>query len=173
MPHHSTSHSSSDAERESIDRVLGRTPSGLFILAAGDGRGRETGMLASWVQQASFEPFMISVAVNRKRYINDWLAHAPRMALSLIGEAQTKFLKHFGKGFEPDDRAFEGVLIARGTTGLPVLSEALGYLEGEVAERCEAGDHIVYLVKITGAGIGDELASQKPFVHIRNNASNY
>ncbi|MGH7200022.1 MAG: flavin reductase family protein, partial [Planctomycetaceae bacterium] len=71
-----------DALRRQIGPVLGRTPSGVFILSVSDGDGRETGMLASWVQQAAFDPPMLTVAVNRARYLHDWLSRAPRMALS-------------------------------------------------------------------------------------------
>jgi flavin reductase (DIM6/NTAB) family NADH-FMN oxidoreductase RutF len=159
--------------RDTIGKVLGRTPSGVFILTCSDGAGHETGMLASWVQQASFDPPMVSVAVNRKRYLHDWLAAAPRVALNLLGESHGRFLKHFGRGFEPDEPAFEGVATARSAAGLPILSEALGHLEGVVSSVTEAGDHILYLIEITSAAAHDELATVKPMVHIRKNGFNY
>ncbi len=45
-----------DKHHTPIAQVLGRIPSGIFVLTVGDDTGRETGMLASWVQQASFDP---------------------------------------------------------------------------------------------------------------------
>ena len=158
---------------DAIGQLLGRTPSGVFVLTCGDGGGRETGMLASWVQQAAFEPPMLSVAINRRRYLNDWLAAAPRMALNLIGESQGRFLKHFGRGFEPDEPAFEGVAVTRTPAGLPALSEALGYVEGVVASVTEAGDHRLYLVEITSAAGFGELAASRPMVHLRKNGFHY
>jgi flavin reductase (DIM6/NTAB) family NADH-FMN oxidoreductase RutF len=125
------------------------------------------------VQQASFEPPMVSVAVNRKRYLNDWLAAVPRVALNLLGESHGRFLKHFGRGFEPDEPAFESVTTERTAAGLPVLSEALGYLEGIVASVTEAGDHRLYLIEITSAAAHDDLAAAKPMVHIRKSGFNY
>jgi flavin reductase (DIM6/NTAB) family NADH-FMN oxidoreductase RutF len=168
-------HSKPETEngREEIGRVLGRTPSGVFILTATDGAGRETGMLASWVQQASFEPPIVSVAVNRKRFLHDWLSQAPKVALSLVGRSQGKFLKHFGRGFEPDQPAFEGISILRNATGLPVLADALGYLEGEIVSKADAGDHCVYFVRVDAAGSGPDLASEEPMVHIRKNGFKY
>src|SRR5262249_58775319 len=87
------------AQRAAIGAVLGRTPSGLFILTARGPDGTETGMLASWVQQASFEPPTMTVAVNRKRYIIDWLQTGSVIALSLFGESNKSLLGHFGRGF--------------------------------------------------------------------------
>lgn len=162
-----------DAAREAIGRVLGRIPSGIAILTAADVDGQETGMLASWVQQASFEPPMVSVAVNRKRFLIDWLGRSRRLALSLVAEDQKKLLGHFGRGFEPGQPAFEGLNIIRGTTGLPVLGDALGYLEGNIAGQIEAGDHIVFVVEIVAAGSNESQNEAPPWVHIRKNGFNY
>ncbi len=163
----------SEDAKQIIGPVLGQTPSGVFILTVADGDGRETGMLASWVQQASFDPPMVSVAVNRKRYVNDWLQSTSSAVLNLIGEQQFEFLKHFGKGFEPDESAFEGLNTARSNANLPVLADAPGYLEGTIVSMTEAGDHFIYIVSITSAGTGEKFGDIKPMVHIRKNGFGY
>ncbi len=162
-----------DNLKEKIAPLLGRIPSGVFILTATDGNGNETGMLSSWVQQAAFEPPIFSVAVNSKRYLNDWLAKAPEVVLNFVGETQFEFLKHFGKGFEPDQPAFEGIDIERGTTGAPIIKGALAYLEGRVLSQTIAGDHTIYFVEIIAAGPADKLEIEKPMVHIRKNGFGY
>ena len=158
---------------ETIAKVLGRVPSGISILIAGDGSGNETGMLASWVQQASFDPPMVTVAVNRKRYLNDWLEADGVVTLNLLGEEDGRFLKHFGKGFEPDEPAFDGVETAKAGNGRTMLSEALGCLEGKVADKVNAGDHVIYVVEITAATAGANLENAKPWVHVRKSGANY
>ena len=161
-----------DAARDLIGKVLGHTPSGVFILTAGDGNGRTTGMLASWVQQAAFDPPMVSVAVNRQRYLHDWLDRAPRLVLNIVAEGQGHLLKHFARGFEPDKPAFDGIQTRDGALGLPILADTFGYLEGEIAGRMEAGDHIVYLLRVDAAGTGARF-DHRPMVHIRKNAFRY
>lgn len=156
-----------------IAAVLGRTPSGIFVLTARAADGRETGMLASWVQQASFEPPMVTVAVNRKRFLHDWLAGAPQILLNLVGEGQKQFLKQFGAGFGPDEHAFDGCSLTKSPGGLPVLADALGYLEGRVTGQLETGDHRVYAVEITSAGVGPDFTKTAPWVHVRKNGLNY
>ena len=162
----------SSETRDTIGRILGRTPSGIFVLTASDGNGNETGLLVSWVQQASFDPPMITVAVNRERYLHDWLRRAPRMALNLVGESQSQFLKHFGRGFEPGQPAFTGLKTRPGKTGVPVLAAAVGTLEGHVAGQLEAGDHVIYLLEITHACAGDSIDEQ-PMVHVRKSGYRY
>ena len=53
---------------ESIAPVLGRVASGIYILTIRN-QDQETGMLASWVLQAGFEPPMVTVAVKKGRYV--------------------------------------------------------------------------------------------------------
>ena len=158
---------------ETIGPVLGQIPSGLAILSAQNGQGDETGMLASWIQQAAFDPPAMTVAVNSKRYLHEWLQPGSPLAVSLVGETQKSLLGHFGKGFDPGAPAFEGQRIERSPAGLPVLSDALGWLEGTVSGSIPAGDHTVYLVTLTAAAQGPRLGEERPWVHIRKNGLGY
>jgi flavin reductase (DIM6/NTAB) family NADH-FMN oxidoreductase RutF len=160
-------------DKDQVGPVLGRIPSGLTILTAQSPDGDQTGMLASWVQQASFEPPALTVAVNTKRYLNDWLVDGSTVALSLVGESQKQFLGHFGKGFEPGEPAFEGLSTELSPSGLTVLSDALGWLEGTVTGSIDGGDHRIYVVEITAGSPGESLETEKPFVHIRKNGFGY
>src|SRR5262245_44607352 len=90
---------------DAIAPVLGRVPSGIFILTAKHGE-QETGMLASWVMQAGFEPPAVTVAVRQGRYLADWLKAGTPFVLNLVAEKQHDLLKHFGKGFAPEADAF-------------------------------------------------------------------
>jgi len=156
-----------------ISQVIGRVPSGLWILTVRDETGRETGMLASWIQQASFDPPMVTVAVNNERYINEWLGQTNCAALSLLGESHRRFIGHFGNGFKPHEPAFDEIHVCRGETQVPVLAEALGWLEGKIVDRMPAGDHTVYLLQVTGAGVGPNFTDERPLVHIRKNGFRY
>jgi flavin reductase (DIM6/NTAB) family NADH-FMN oxidoreductase RutF len=158
---------------DAIGPVLGRTPSGVYVLTARSVDGQETGALVSWVQQASFSPPMLTVAVNQKRYLREWLAASPQVVLNLIGESQKQFLKHFGAGFAPEDAAFDGMTIQRSSSGLPILADAMGHLEGVVRSQLETGDHVIYAVEIVGAGCGAGFNESRPMVHIRKSGFNY
>jgi flavin reductase (DIM6/NTAB) family NADH-FMN oxidoreductase RutF len=160
-------------QRDAIGSVLGRIPSGLYILTARSADGRETGMLASWVQQASFEPPAVTVAVNRKRYLNDWLRAAPAVVLNLVGDTQKQFLSQFGRGFAEGEPAFGGISLSRSPGGLPVLADALGWLEGTAGRPIDAGDHLIYVVQITAAGRGPRADAEEPWVHLRRNGFGY
>src|SRR3954466_7335152 len=113
---------------KSFDPALGHIPSGIFILTIGTGT-RATGMLASWVMQAGFEPPTVSVAVKQGRYVCDWLTEGQPFVLNIVREGQKELLRHFGQGFEPGAPAFEGLGITNCARGVPILKDSLGHLE--------------------------------------------
>jgi flavin reductase (DIM6/NTAB) family NADH-FMN oxidoreductase RutF len=154
---------------DELHAILGRVPSGIFILTIGAGDAA-TGMLASWVMQAGFEPPMVSVAVRLDRYVAEWLTHGERFVLNLVGEGQNHLLKHFGKGFEPGEPAFEGLELSPTVAGVPALADALGCLECEPVKHVDSGDHRVFLARITGGSAGRDGA---PMVHIRKSGVHY
>ncbi len=155
---------------KSFDPVLGQIPSGIFILTVGTG-SKATGMLASWVMQAGFEPPMISVSVKQGRYVCDWLTEGQPFVLNVVREGQKELLRHFVKGFEPGEPAFEGLEIAHCARGVPILKDALGHLECEPATHADSGDHRVFLAKVVRGKLN--AGEGKPMVHIRNSGAKY
>jgi flavin reductase (DIM6/NTAB) family NADH-FMN oxidoreductase RutF len=155
---------------KSFDPVLGRIPSGIFVLTAGTGE-RATGMLSSWVMQAGFDPPMVSVTVKLGRAICDWLSEGQPFVLNVLGHSQTNLMKHFSKGFEPGEPAFEGLDITHCARGVPVLKDALGHLECEPVRHIDSGDHRVFLAKVVRGKLRD--ADAKPRVHIRTSGAKY
>lgn len=152
-----------------FDSVLGRVTSGIYILTSGTGE-RATGMLASWVMQAGFEPPMVSVAVKSGRYVGDWLTQGEPFVLNVVAEKQGNLLKHFGKGFEPNEPAFEGLSIRHCPRGVPVLEDCLGHLECEPVSHVDSGDHRIFLARVVRGAQQNDAA---PMVHIRKSGSNY
>jgi flavin reductase (DIM6/NTAB) family NADH-FMN oxidoreductase RutF len=149
--------------------VLGRVPSGIFILTVRHGE-QETGMLASWVMQAGFEPPMVSVAVKQGRYVADWLDAGAVFALNVVADGDKQFLKHFGRGFEPGQPAFEGLAISRTERGTPILDAAVGHLECVAASHVDSGDHRIYLARVEAGHLARD---ERPMVHVRKSGLNY
>ncbi len=162
-----------EASKQQIAPILGRVPSGVFIFVAASEAGQRTGLLASWVQQASFDPPQLTVAVNKSRYLNEWLKPGSAVTLNQIKKGDGVLFKHFGKGFEPDVDAFHGVDVVLSENGLPLLTAAMASMEGHVVSSMDAGDHVIYLVGITSATAHQNTAELEPFVHVRKNGFNY
>jgi flavin reductase (DIM6/NTAB) family NADH-FMN oxidoreductase RutF len=161
--------SQEDAVRH-MAATLGRIPSGLFVVTARQGT-LETGMLASWVQQCSFDPPQLSVAVKHGRELLGWLNEGAIFVVNLLDDSQTDMIAHFGRGFHLGDSAFHNLEIDHPEAdGPPVLADALGYLVCRVSGRFPAGDHELVIGHIVGGRILNE---GHPMVHIRKSGMHY
>ena len=128
-----------------LDKSLGRIAGGLYIITAGKGLSRSA-MLASWVAQASFKPLGISVAVAKDRAIESFMHVGDSFVLNILEEGNySKLMQHFLKRFAPGADRFEGVRVQNSAGGIPVLTEALAFLECRVVSRMDCNDHwVVY-----------------------------
>ena len=160
----------SDDRLKALAAALGRVPSGLFIVTARRGEA-ETGLLASWVQQCSFDPPQVSLCLRRGRDLNAWLEEGAAFTLNILeDDGGTDLIVRFGRGFALDEPAFEGLEVDRPGGAAPVLREALAYLECRVVARHDAGDHQLFIGRVTtGAMLGDG----KPMVHVRKSGLHY
>lgn len=163
---------STKAPLTSLAQALGRIPSGLFILTARHA-GHSTGMLASWVQQAGFVPPMVTVAINKDRYLAEWVEASRRFTLNQVRTGNKALIRHFGRGFSPDLPAFDNLELLDEQTaqGGPVLKDSVAWLDLEVQGRIESGDHWIVVGLVVGGGLLEPAA--EPLVHVRGNGMRY
>jgi flavin reductase (DIM6/NTAB) family NADH-FMN oxidoreductase RutF len=159
--------------QKNLAAALGRITSGMFVLTGRQGEA-ETGMLGSWVQQCSFQPPRISVAVHPDRELARWLALGAHFTVNILDDSQTDMIAHFGKGFKTSagDKPFEGLEIERldGVETGPVLREALAFLICRVVARVSAGDHDLIVGEVAR---GEMRGEGHPMVHVRKSGLHY
>lgn len=99
-------------------------------------------MLASWVSQATFNPPGLTVAVAKDRAIESLLFKGNSFVLNVLPEGKhIPLMKHFLKPFDPGEDRFQDIATAEASNGCPILQDALAYVECQVANRMECGDH--------------------------------
>jgi 3-hydroxy-9,10-secoandrosta-1,3,5(10)-triene-9,17-dione monooxygenase reductase component len=153
-----------------IGKPLGRIPSGVYILTASHA-GASSAMLASWVQQAAFDPPAISVAVAKGRPIVELIRAGKRFAISVIPQDDKTLMKRYARGVKDGEDPFAGVATQKTASGIPVLSDALAWLEAEVIHSSDfGGDHELLIAKVTDGAILREGAA---FAHQRGNGFHY
>jgi flavin reductase (DIM6/NTAB) family NADH-FMN oxidoreductase RutF len=126
-------------------------------------------MLASWMQQAAFEPPMISVAVHRDRFIHSLIDESDHFIANILSDNPGPMFKHFGKGFAPDQDAFASLAIQDHAAGI-IIPDQIAWLAAKVRAKHTAGDHFIYLGEIIDAGAKPDA---KPYVHLRKNGLSY
>jgi flavin reductase (DIM6/NTAB) family NADH-FMN oxidoreductase RutF len=149
--------------------ALGRIASGMFVITARQGES-ETGMLASWIQQCSFNPPQLSVALKKGREIADWLPVGSNFIVNILDDTETDMIIHFGRGFADKEPAFTDVEVDRKEGSPPILKDALAFLECRVTARHLTGDHELVIGQISA---GRLLGEGQPMVHVRKSGAHY
>lgn len=82
------------------------------------------------------------------------ITSAGHYAISVLNADQEHCARHFADRRRPEGRAqFDAVDWLPGrSTGAPVLTDALAWVECALEEAHEAGDHSVFIGRVLGAG---------------------
>ena len=155
-------------DSEKIGPALGRIPSGIYILTAHH-EGEDIGMLASFVEQAAFEPPMVTVSVGSGRRMEDALDTGCEFGINIVGEQSAHLIKPFAKSGVTSP--FEGLALVDNQWYLPQLEEALAFLVCRVDQPIVAGDHTVYTAEVIDAELQKD--DESPMVRIRKNGFQY
>ncbi|MFO0974012.1 MAG: flavin reductase family protein [Phycisphaerae bacterium] len=154
--------------KDRIGVALGRIASGVFVVTARHG-GRETGMLASWVQQAGFDPPAVSVAIKRGRPILGLIEASGAFYVNVLPAEPIALFRHFGRGFSLEENAFAG-LATSAAPGGAALADRIAGLSCRLSGRVSAGDHEVLIGEVID---GDGNGSASPHVHLRRQGWSY
>jgi flavin reductase (DIM6/NTAB) family NADH-FMN oxidoreductase RutF len=158
-----------DSEKQSIGKALGRVVSGVSILTARYDL-ESAAMMASWVMQAGFEPPALVIALAKGRPIENLIRQSHRLAISIIPEDDKSLMKHFVR-IKPGEDPFAGVNIQPAPSGVPILADALGWLDCQLIDTHDfGGDHELFIAKVTA---GQMLREGTAFAHQRGNGFHY
>lgn len=151
---------------------VGHIPSGLFIVAVEDAQSNTIdGYLASWVQQVSFNPMIVSLAIKPGRPAYDLIKSGKPFAINIIGDHDKSYLKHFWKGYDPASNPFSELPHVRGEHGGVILNQAKSAIECRLLSSIKPGDHDIVFAEVLSSHVMNEEA--KPMVHIRKSGADY
>jgi len=134
-------------------RVLWKMPSGLFVVGSTDHGSRRNGMTVSWVTQISFDPKWVAVSIERSAHTHELVRAGRCFAVSLVAQDDRAIVRKFTKPVDVDldARTLNGFPYVERVTGAPILEQAVAYLDCEVRERLEAGNHSVFVGEVVDA----------------------
>lgn len=152
--------------------AVGHIPSGLFIVAVQDLDSQITdGYLASWIQQVSFDPLIVALAIKPGRPAYDLIKAGKTFAINIVGDHDKNYLKHFWKGYDPDQNPFKELPHHLGEFKGVILNQAKSAIECVMINSVKPGDHEVIFAEVKSSQIMN--ADSKPMVHIRKSGADY
>ena len=108
-------------------------------------------MIASWLTQCSHEPPRLALAIRKNRLSHAQILETKKLCVNVLPRSFAGSIKKF-KITEWKSK-FDMVSHSLSPGGLPVVDECIGYLECEVEQYLDAGDHTLFIVHIITAGM--------------------
>ncbi len=137
-----------------IAELFHRLSYGVYVVgvAAGD---RRDGFTAAWVMQASFDPLLLALSINSSNASYELLHAGGGFTVNVLKQGQLDLARWFGTRSGRNEDKLAGIHWRPGRTGAPILEQALGYLDCDLAGRRRAGDHELVLGQVVDGKILD------------------
>lgn len=134
-------------DRDTRKTVLRKIPYGLYVI--GVKRGNEVNAFTgSWLSQASMNPPMVMLGVEKKSTSLSMIREEKVFSVNFLLKGQKPLAEHFVKPAHRVGNKFGDVPFTLGRTGTPILDSAPYYVECEVREIAEGGDHAVVIGEV-------------------------
>jgi flavin reductase (DIM6/NTAB) family NADH-FMN oxidoreductase RutF len=147
----------SDAFRQ----VCSSYATGITVVTLRTPEGAPQGMTVNSFTSVSLDPPLILVCIDRRATLLPWLVSVPYFAVNILSESQREISTRFAQSRA--DR-FDGVEWRAGEQGSPVIEGTLGCIECRVAQKSEAGDHIIFVGEVLRA----QCREGRPLLYFRS-----
>jgi flavin reductase (DIM6/NTAB) family NADH-FMN oxidoreductase RutF len=128
---------------------------GMYIVTTSD--GEDTGAFtADWLTQASFEPRLIALSVEGDAHSLGVIKRSGVFAVNVLETGQRELAGQFGRATAKVGDKLAGYSYKKGSTGSPLLDEALGAVECRVIHEHPVGDHVLFVGEVIDAHLNRE-----------------
>ncbi len=137
-----------------IKDTLNRMPYGFYSITSRDDNEVNI-MVANWVMQSSFQPRLITLALQKKSYTHGVVQRGKVFAVNIFNESDAEAIKPFTKSREKNpDKLADAIFTPGPETGCPILEDAAAYLECRVVKFVDTGsDHDLVVGEVIGGGV--------------------
>lgn len=134
-------------------RVLWKMPSGLYVVGSRAGVKRN-GMTLNWATQVSFDPKWLAISVEREAFTHELISEGGAFSLNIINRDDRAIVRKFTKPVDVDTAAMtlNGFPFHDGRTGVPILDQAVAFVECEVRQSVDVGNHTLFLGEVVDCG---------------------
>jgi flavin reductase (DIM6/NTAB) family NADH-FMN oxidoreductase RutF len=139
--------------------VLGRFVTGITVvttMADEDGQARPFGTTVNAFNSVSLDPPLLLITIGVERSIHPVIGRAGRFAVNILAEDGQELSDCFSGAPSVHPRqAFCDAAYRVSEQGMPLLDEALAWIDCQLDRTIQAGDHTIYLGRIVDLGVTD------------------
>ncbi len=133
--------------------ALRMIPYGIYVLTVCDKEGAIAAATVNWVTQTAFSPPLIAVGIKVDSGTYTAVKRTGAFALNMLGKGQQETAFNLFKPAQVEGGKISGEPYHTGSTGMPVLENALACVECKVTEVVEQGDHHVFVAEVVDAHV--------------------
>lgn len=137
-----------------ISDALKMMPYGFYVLSS-HADGEDNIMVCNWLTQASFEPLLVSIALQKTSYSYGLVTQSKAFTINLFRLVDQDVVKPFAKSRHKNPDKMKGVEFTRAPqTQCPVLPQAAAFFECKVIKQVETeGDHDIFVAEVVNAEV--------------------
>ena len=143
-------HDPEPVSAETLRRVAGAFATGVTAITTLF-EGEPRGCAANAVTSLSLEPPLMLACLARNSNTHASLRNSRAFAINILDQsAESRALCRLFASRSTEK--FAGVAFERGRTGAPILAVAMGWLECELVDSHDSGDHTIFIGRVLAAG---------------------
>jgi flavin reductase (DIM6/NTAB) family NADH-FMN oxidoreductase RutF len=136
--------------------ALGQFATGVTIITAQRAPNQVHGMTANSFTSVSLDPLLILVCVCEGAHLLPLIKKQSRFGVSILKENHQAISEYFAQTEESAEmEARLGIRYRWTKSGIPLLEGALAHLTCEVVSSHLAGDHTIFIAKVTSVEVYD------------------
>ncbi len=135
-----------------VNRLTWKIPNALALIGSRSGEERN-GMTASWITQLSMEPVLIGVGVDNTAVTHRLISEGGSFTVNLWNAEDTRVFVKFSKPATYADGTLNGRAVKEATTGAPVFTEAIAWMDCEVRHAVDLGTHTLFVGELVDGDI--------------------
>ncbi|HEY0496721.1 MAG TPA: flavin reductase family protein [Kutzneria sp.] len=135
-------------ESDALRQVLATFLTGVTVVTT-SGPDGPVGVTVNSFTSVSLDPALVLVCLKRSSGVRADFAEAKCFAVNILSEHQRSESRRFSRSA---GKRLDDVPYRHGDTGAPLLTDALAYLDCELHEQIDAGDHVIVLGRVRDFG---------------------
>jgi flavin reductase (DIM6/NTAB) family NADH-FMN oxidoreductase RutF len=140
-------------DAETKKTALRMIPYGLYVLTAESKDGKVAAATVNWVTQTAFQPPLVVVGVKADSGAHSIIKDAKAFALNILGKDHKGQAFTFFKPLEREGNSIGGEPFRKGALGAPILERVPAFVECELVNTMEIGDHSIFVGEVKDAGV--------------------
>jgi flavin reductase (DIM6/NTAB) family NADH-FMN oxidoreductase RutF len=145
-----------DAKKTALRMI----PYGIYVLTSESHDGSVAAATVNWVTQTAFVPPLVVVGVKADSGAHAIIKESRVFALNMLGKDHKGLAFTFFKSLKRDGNSIGGEKFRKGSLGAPILENAPAFVECQVVDIVEKGDHSVVIGEVKDAGVSEQPAGR-------------